>query len=123
MLTFISVILFQYLNDIFIIFRPKTTDGNIPTTPAVSVRNVKDVNNNITAIEPDGDPCVRCNRYPHPVGAVNHLDAKLQLSFPLRCTDAPTTRKSSRIVTYGRVISSEEILKQVKVIAKQQKYI
>ena len=98
-------------------FRPTNAVGNDGAAAVVSITKVADINSKITPVEPETEPCTTCNRYPHPVGAVNKLDPKLQLSFPLRCTSTTTnaTRKSTRIVTYGRTITSEEILQQIKV--------
>ena len=109
----------------YILFRSSNAGTSDGTASVVSITKVSHTNNNITPINPESEACETCNRYPHPVGSVNKLDAKLQLSFPLRSTGTScttTTRKSTRIVTHGRVITSEEILQQIKVTSTHDIY-
>ena len=83
---------------------------------------VKAINSTIAAISPDEDPCPTCERYPHPVSSVRALPKELELAFPVRDDGASTSSagditkaKNTRIITFARTITSEEVHKQIKV--------
>ena len=92
----------------------------IPKGTAVVTRN-----ENVEPITPSDDLCQKCFRYPHPVHSVRQLPPELELSFPLRQnlpstsgTNATTKPRSTRIVTYGRVITGDEVRTQMQVWEK-----
>ena len=79
-------------------------------------------NQNVQPIVPNEDPCETCFRYPHPVTSVRQLPAEMELSFPVR-QNLPSTSannssakpRSSRIITYGRVITGDKVRTQMQV--------
>ena len=79
-------------------------------------------NKNVQTITPRDDPCQKCFRCPYPVHSVTQLPPELELSFPLR-QNLPSTSgtnttikdRSERIVTYGRVITGDEVCTQMQV--------
>ena len=68
-------------------------------------------------------PCEKCGLYPHPVAAVHDLPPELQAEFPIldRYSTPQDPPKRQHITLEARIITSEEIVKQMKEKEARQK--
>lgn len=79
-------------------------------------------NGNIEPITADKElQCPTCFRYPAPIGSVSKLPPELEACFPLQAEgigrdDGTKNKLSSRIQRDARIITSDEIREQIKVI-------
>ena len=61
-------------------------------------------------------PCEKCGLYPHPITAVRDLPPELQAQFPIldRHSGQSEPVKRRRVCVEARVITSKEIVQQLK---------